>query len=115
MSAATIDLLSRAFAKNPVHLAAFGADSVIERNKVFFRTALSVLRGRCVVALEGARILAFMHWVESPRCQLSMAQSLRLVPVMLREFGPRSTLRVGSWLSAWAKHDCKDAHFHFGP
>ena len=31
-AAETIDVLSRAFAENPIHVAAFGADSVVERN-----------------------------------------------------------------------------------
>jgi ribosomal protein S18 acetylase RimI-like enzyme len=112
---ATVDLLARAFAKNPIHLAAFGADLVIERNRAFFKVGLSLFRGRRLVVVEGSRILGFMHWVESPGCKFSAGQRLGLVPTMLRGFGIKSTLRVGSWLSAWATNDHDSAHWHFGP
>jgi GNAT superfamily N-acetyltransferase len=111
----TVDILSRAFARNPVHVAAFGTDSVIEKNKSFFRNALSILRGRRVVAVDGPRIIGFMHWVESPGCRFSSGQRIRLLPAMLRDLGLGSTLRVSTWLSAWAKSDDNDAHWHFGP
>ena len=112
---ATIDVLSRAFAKNPTHLAAFGADSVVERNRVFFRVGLSLFRGRRLVAMEGAKVVGFMHWVESPGCQISLGQKVSSAPSMLRGFGFRSTLRVSSWLAAWARNDAAGPHWHFGP
>jgi GNAT superfamily N-acetyltransferase/quercetin dioxygenase-like cupin family protein len=111
----TVDVLSRAFAKNPIHLAAFGADRVVERNRTFFRVGLPLLRGRRLVALHGSKVVGFVHWVESPGCQYSTGQRVRLVPAMLRGFGLRSTRHVGSWLSAWAKHDERAPHWHFGP
>ena len=111
----TVDVLSRAFAKNPMHVAAFGADSVVEKNKVFFRAGLSLFRGRRLVAMEGDKVVGFMHWVESPKCQLSAGQRLGLVPAMLHGFGLQSTMRVGTWLSAWARNDDRDSHWHFGP
>ena len=112
---ATIDLLARAFAGNPLHVAAFGADTVLERNRLFFQVGLSLFRGRRLVAIEGSKISGFAHWVESPGCKFSVGQRLSLVPTMLRGFGMTSTLRVGSWLSTWAMHDRSDLHWHFGP
>jgi ribosomal protein S18 acetylase RimI-like enzyme len=112
---ATVDVLARAFANNPIHVAAFGADSVVERNRVFFRVGLSLFRGHRLAVVEGSRVLGFMHWVESPGCKLSAGQRLGLVPTMLRGFGIRSTLRVGSWLSAWAANDRGGSHWHLGP
>jgi len=88
MTNVTLEILARAFAGNPIHLAAFGADSVIERNRAFFRAGLSVFRGRRLVAMDGPKV---------------------------RGFGLRSTLRVGSWLSAWARSDQEGPHSHFGP
>ena len=115
LTGATVDLLSRAFAKNPIHLAAFGAGSVVERNRVFFRIGLPLFRGRRLVAMEGSKVVGFTHWVESPGCQFSPGVRVRLVPAMLRGFGLRPTLRVGSWLSAWAENDGAGHHWHFGP
>ena len=115
MLAATVDLLARAFAKNPLHVAAFGKDAVLEKNRAFFQAGLSTFRGRRLVAVEGARIIGFIHWVESPGCRFSWKQRARLVPVMLRKFGPGATLRLSAWLSAWAKNDSNDTHWHVGP
>lgn len=115
MADATVGLLARAFAKNPIHVAALGADNVVERNRVFFQLGLSLFRGHRAVATEGSKILGFMHYVESPGCKFSPGQRLSLVPPMLRGFGLKSTLEVGSWLSAWAKNDEHDPHCHFGP
>lgn len=115
MEAATVDLLARAFASNPLHVAAFGKDSVIEKNKAFFRTALSMFPGRRLVVVDGSKILGFMHWIESPGCRLPLDERVRLAPVMLREFGLGATLRVSTWLSAWAKSDPAEPHWHFGP
>jgi ribosomal protein S18 acetylase RimI-like enzyme len=112
---ATVDVLSRAFAKNPIHIAAFGADRVIARNRAFFRSGLGVFSGRRLVAMDGSQVVGFMHWVDSPGCQLSLGRRVRLVPAMLTGFGLRSTLRVGSWLSAWAQGDHDDPHWHLGP
>jgi GNAT superfamily N-acetyltransferase/quercetin dioxygenase-like cupin family protein len=112
---ATVDVLSRAFARNPIHLAAFGADRVVECNRTFFRIGLSLFRGRRLVALHGSKVVGFVHWVESPGCQYSAGERVRLVAAMLSGFGFRSTLRVGSWLSGWAAHDERRPHWHFGP
>jgi GNAT superfamily N-acetyltransferase len=111
---ATVDMLSRAFGRNPIHRAAFG-DRAVECNRTFFRAGLSLFRGRRLVALQGQRIVGFAHWVEAPGCQHSAGQRARLLPVMLGGFGVRSTIRVGSWLSAWARHDAEGPHSHFGP
>jgi ribosomal protein S18 acetylase RimI-like enzyme len=112
---ATIDVLARAFARNPIHIAAFGADRAVQCNRVFFRLGLSLFRGRRLVAMRGADVVGFVHWVESPACQLSLLQRVGLVPGMVRGFGLSSTVRVGSWLSTWSQHDCRAPHWHFGP
>jgi ribosomal protein S18 acetylase RimI-like enzyme len=111
----TIDLLARAFANNPLHIAAFGRGSVIDRNRAFFRAGLPLFLGHRVAAMDGSKLVGFMHWVESPSCQVPAGLRLGLLPLMLRDLGFRSTLRVISWLSAWSKHDSDDRHWHFGP
>jgi ribosomal protein S18 acetylase RimI-like enzyme len=115
MAPATIDVLARAFAENPLHLAAFGADEAIAKNTAFFRRGLAMFAGRRIAAVEETRILGFMHWIESPRCQLPVAQRLGLLPVMLRELGLRPTIRVSRWLAAWAGNDPISPHWHLGP
>jgi predicted N-acetyltransferase YhbS len=38
-----------------------------------------------------------------------------MTPAMLKGFGLRSALNVGSWLGSWATHDPSEPHVHLGP
>ena len=107
-------LLARAFVSNPLHIAVFGPDQ-LAANETFFRTALRVLKGRALAAIDGDRIVAMIHWVHSPRCQFSPGEKLRLAPGLLTAFGVGGTMRIGTWLAAWAKHDPITPHTHLGP
>jgi ribosomal protein S18 acetylase RimI-like enzyme len=110
----TADMLARAFVTNPLNIAVFGVDQ-LSVNKAFFRGGLRVMRGRKLVALDGARIIGFIHWVTSPRCQFSTLEKLAMLPGMIQEFGLSRSLRISAWLGTWSKHDPKDAHCHLGP
>jgi ribosomal protein S18 acetylase RimI-like enzyme len=114
MTDATAEVLARAFVTNPLNIAAFGVDQV-SVNKAFFRGGLRVMRGRKLVALDGARIIGFIHWVTSPRCQFSGLEKLAMLPRMTQEFGLKRSLRISGWLGTWSKHDPKDPHCHLGP
>jgi len=107
-------VLARAFVTNPVHVVAFGPGQ-LSRNEAFFRTGLAAMKGPKVVALEGSRIVGVLHSVDSPDCQFSGPEKLRMTPAMIGGFGLRSALRVSSWLSAWSKHDPAGPHSHLGP
>ncbi len=88
---------------------------LLSRNEAFFRTGLAAMKGPKVVALEGSRIVGLLHSVDSPDCQFSGPEKLRMTPAMIGGFGLRSALRVSSWLSAWSKHDPSGPHSHLGP
>ena len=107
-------MLARAFASNPVHLAAFG-DGVLAKNEAFFRTVLPLLSGPKFVATDGSRVLGLIHWFPSSQCQVSGAKRVRLLPTMMANLGGKATLKVLSWLSTWEQHDPKEAHVHLGP
>lgn len=108
-------VLARAFETNPLQVAAFGP-AVRTLNETFFRIALAALKGPKHVVTDEGRVIGLVHWVEAPACQLSGAEKLRLAPAMLRGFGLRAALRVGSWRGAWAKHDPQhEPHLHLGP
>jgi ribosomal protein S18 acetylase RimI-like enzyme len=113
-AAAAAQMLARAFVSNPLHVAAFGPNQLV-KNEAFFRIGLAVMKGTKLVAVDGPRILGVIHWVHSPACQFSAFEKLAMTPAMIGGFGIRSSLRVGSWLSAWSKHDPHDAHSHLGP
>jgi hypothetical protein len=98
LAPATIDVLARAFAGNPLHVAAFGKESVVRRNAAFFQVGLSIFQGQRLAAMEGSKLVGFAHWVRSPACQMPIGQRLRLVPAMIHGLGLSGALRVSSWL-----------------
>jgi predicted N-acetyltransferase YhbS len=114
MIPAAAQMLARAFVSNPLHVAAFGANQ-LAKNEAFFRIGLAVMKGSKFVARDGSQVVGFIHWVHAPRCQFSGLEKLTRTPAMIRGFGLRSALRVGSWLSVWSSHDPHDAHAHLGP
>jgi ribosomal protein S18 acetylase RimI-like enzyme len=107
-------VLAQAFVANPLNVAAFGPGQMA-RNEAFFRAGLEAMKGSKLIAIGNARVLGLMHWVHSPRCQLSNLEQLRMVPAMVKGVGLRSTLRVAAWQSAWSKHDPAAHHAHLGP
>ena len=114
MASEVCRVLARAFLSNPGHIAAFGT-AARAKNEAFFRTALRVLKGPKFVATDAARIVGFVHWVDSSQCQVQGLEKLRLVPTLIGHLGVPSTLRVVSWLSTWSKHDPDMPHMHLGP
>lgn len=112
-------VLARAYVTNPLHVAVFGPGA-LDRNELFFREGLAVMKGPKVVAFDdsrphGSRVVGFIHWVRSPRCQPGVLQKLRLVPVMIGGLGLTPALAVTRWLSTWARHEPPGAHLHLGP
>ncbi len=110
----TVDLLARAFVTNPLHVAAFGAGN-LPKNRAFFRLALAMLKGPRYVAVDGARPVGFIHWVQAPHCQLPSAAKLRMLPTMVAGLGPRAAWRVTTWLEAWSRFEPGEPHLHLGP
>jgi predicted N-acetyltransferase YhbS len=108
------NVLASAFVTNPLHVAAFGAGA-LAKSEAFFRTGLTVMKGVKLVAVSNSRILGVIHWVESPACQISGVEKLRMTPAMIAGFGLPAALRVGSWLSIWSRHDLAEPHSHLGP
>ena len=107
-------LLARAFVTNPLHVAVFGPDQ-IRANEAFFRIGLSVVKGPKLAALDDGRMLGVIHWVDAAKCQFSTIEKASMLPAMLRGLGFRSAMKVGTWLSIWAKHDPAEPHVHLGP
>ena len=52
--------------------------------------------GSKLVAMEGERLVGVIHWVSSPACQYS-GEKVRMIPVLLRGIGLRSTLNLMSF------------------
>jgi ribosomal protein S18 acetylase RimI-like enzyme len=114
MTDETTRVLARAFVTNPLNMSVFGTDQVA-LNEGFFRGSLPVMKGRKLVALDGDRIVGFIHWVTSPGCQFSAVEKFMMLPRIVQEFGLRRALRISSWLSVWSKQDPRQRHCHLGP
>src|SRR5262249_47166453 len=107
-------MLAQAFVTNPLNMAAFGP-SQLARNEAFFRVGLAAMKGPKLVATDGTQTLGLIRWVHSPDCQFWGFEKLRMAPAMVKGLGLGSALRVGSWQSAWSKHDPSTTHSHLGP
>lgn len=114
MQLEAVHLLATAFVSNPLHIAVFGSRA-LAKNEAFFRIALASLRGPKSVALIDSRIVGVIHWTDSPACQFSAVEKLRMTPSMIHGFGLQSSMRVGMWLSRWSKNDPLHPHSHLGP
>ena len=109
-----VGVLARAFATNPLHVAAFGPSNA-RSNEAFFRTGLAAMKGEKLIATDDARILGVTHWVRSPACQFSVFEKVPMMPGMVRGLGLGSVLKVMRWVSIWSKHDPSEPHSHLGP
>jgi GNAT superfamily N-acetyltransferase len=114
MKEAAARVLGRAFTTNPIHIAAIGPDCFAE-NEALFGVAFDIMRGPMRVALDGDRVVGFVHWVDSSGCQPSGMDKLRLLPMTIRHLGVRRAMRVFTWMAAWADCDPRDPHVHLGP
>ena len=111
---ATSRMLARAFVRNPLHVAAFGAGQ-LAKNEAFFRTGLDVMKGTKRVAREADRIVGFVHWVQSPWCQFTAIEKARMLPSMIRGLGVGGASNASRWLFQWSRHDPAEPHLHLGP
>jgi len=114
MTPTVIRMLSRAFVANPLHVATFGTDR-LDRNEALFRVVLRTMKGTRLVAMEGPRVLGFIHWVASPHCQPSGIEKARMSPGLMAGLGLPATLRLASWLSVWSRCEPAEPHLHLGP
>lgn len=114
MTTEVVRLLARAFVANPLHVATFGPDRR-DRNEAFFRVVLRPTTATRLVATDGPRILGFINWVASPKCQPSGLEKARSSPGLLAGVGISASMRLVSWVSTWARCEPAEPHLHLGP
>ncbi|HLS03923.1 MAG TPA: GNAT family N-acetyltransferase [Actinomycetales bacterium] len=111
---AAIELVARAMAPNPLHIAVFGKHET--RRIRALRSLFSVLLadGRQVLgAYRVDELVGVIACADSPRCLLTWRTWHRYLPVVFRS-GWRAPL-LGRWLASWARRDPSAAHSHLGP
>ncbi len=112
-----VAVLARGMRDNPVHVAAWGPDPerrrrIIER---LFSGLFRVFTAQTPICVRrDGRIVAATGIAPAGTCQPTARQSLGLTPAML-SVGPRSLVRTGRWIRAWAVRDPDEPHMHLGP
>lgn len=109
-----VQLLAEAFIHNPLHVQAFG-EHVLIRNYGFFTIGLRSFRGHRFVALADNKVVGFIHFVHSDKCQFSNFEKFISMPGMIKSLGFASSINVGKWLNRWEKCDLPVEHLHLGP
>lgn len=114
---AAVAVLARGMRDNPVHVQAYGDDPNRRRrlHGALMRGVLGVFDHRDLICatLDG-RLVGVAAATEPGACQPTTMQRLRLLPTVAG-MGPRTSLRVLAWTSAWARRDPSWPHVHFGP
>jgi GNAT superfamily N-acetyltransferase len=115
-------VLGQAFVSNPNSVAIWRAQGEPERVKqaaVFRLLKLERRHSTVLVARQATRIVGVLNSAQWPDCQMSVLQSLLLLPRMLLIV--RGSVRHGAMSraaklqSVWAAHDPKEPHWHLGP
>jgi ribosomal protein S18 acetylase RimI-like enzyme len=108
-------VLGAAFTSSPLERAVRGPiDERQHRRLVRAYTATCRLPGQVSVAWHDDRIVGVIRWVESPRCQLRLAQKLAMAPTAIAAFG-HNLPKAMTWVTAWSMRDPSDPHVHLGP
>jgi hypothetical protein len=114
---AASEVLSEAFATNPLVVAVFRGKSdnaLLRRLVAVHNVIVRRFPGEVLVAKRQNEVVGAMRYVRSPSCQLSPLKTLPLLPSMLMAFRG-SMPRAMSWMSGWKRHDPGEAHWHLGP
>lgn len=115
---AATDVLARAFAGNPLHLALFSGDDTdrFRQRKLLFATSLQFLNlGERVVLEEEGRVVGFAHWISHPGCRPSPDAMEKAGPRLAEGLDGDALSRVITWRRAWGERDPDQPHSHFGP
>lgn len=112
-----IGVLARGMCDNPIHVAAFGHNPGRRRRRLerlFTALFETPTEQRPLCARRDGRIVAVTGVAPPGTCRPAPRQALSMVPALLGG-GPRTAVRTGRWLQAWAKQDPEEPHSHLGP
>jgi GNAT acetyltransferase-like protein len=116
---AAVGIVARGMRDNPLHVAAFGTDAELRGRRLMrmFTVALPFIFSKGVVlgAFDGERLTGIAGMVPPGHCQPSLTEKLGVMPRLVPAVGGGAFARVGRWMSAWAQHDLREAHWHLGP
>lgn len=117
--AAAAGVCARGMRDNPIHVQAFGADPLRRQRRLarFFAAVVPLVqrKGTLMGAYDGGVLIAVLGLLPPGACRPTRRDILRLLPSLLTSNSPAGLLRVRRWLSAWARNDPPEHHWHLGP
>lgn len=112
-------VLANGMLDNPLHVAAFGDDPVRRhrRLKRFLGqlTAYVQANGWLLGAYVDKELVGVLGMMEPGRCRPSLVGKLSFAGVVIASNPPAGAARIGRWLTAWARNDPDEPHWHIGP
>jgi ribosomal protein S18 acetylase RimI-like enzyme len=112
-----VGLLARGMRDNPLHVAAYGddPDRRLRCHARLMRAFFSGFPAQQPICAVREGVLVGLAGVAPPgTCQPGAVQRLRMLPAFAA-LGPRTAVRVGEWISVWARRDPDEPHVHLGP
>lgn len=110
-------VLSHAFVSEPNVVAVWRRQDESSRRDIETVFRIAKLERPLSVALaarQEGRIVGALNMTEWPRCQLSMTDNLKLLPLMIRR-PPALVWRSMRLQAAFKRHDPRKPHWHLGP
>jgi len=112
-------VLANGMLDNPLHVAAFGDDPVRRhrRLKRFLGqlTAYVLANGWLLGAYVDEELVGVLGMMEPSRCRPGLVEKLSFAGVVIASNPPANAARIGRWLTAWARNDPDEPHWHIGP
>lgn len=114
-----IDICALAMRDNPLHVRVFGKNPArrLLRLQRFFPGLLHYIarKGQLHGAYHQNELIGVIGMLPPGRCKPSLADSLRMLPGLLRANSPLGTIRTLCWLISWMQLEPGAPHWHLGP
>ena len=111
-----VEIVVRAMSDNPLHVRAFGTDPVrcaraVERLQAPIMKSVMTRGGFLCVEHEGDSVGV----LGTAKRKLTIAEAIGLLPAILVGLSPSMMVRMGRWLSQWARRQPNEPFWHLGP
>lgn len=112
-------ILTHGMLNNPLHVKVFGADPEHRRRRLsrFLGPLVTYVHSNGVVlgACVQGELIGVLGMIKPGRCRPMLADRLRFALTILASAPPTTLLLFHLWLSAWARNDPDEPHWHIGP
>lgn len=116
---AAIGVVARGMRDNPLNVAALGGDDGgrLACLQEVFSVSLPLIfsKGLFLGAFEGKRLVGVAGGLPPGLCQLSIGETVGLLPGLVAATGLSKIAHFASWMSEWKSRDLHEPHWHLGP